>query len=135
MSPGGSARALAGTGALLLGALPALSTSCATAGGGAAGDPREGAVSVEVTNNATERLVVYAIYGGQRTRVGDVTALGSATFRLPPSLEGGAARVRFVLDAIGSTDGYRSEELFLSPGDAVIIRVQPNLRQTTVFVR
>lgn len=121
--------------ALLLGAGLPLATACASAGGGGAGEPA-GPVHVEVTNNSTETIVVYAIYGSQSTRLGELSGLGSATLRLPPLLDRGGIRIRFVIDAIGSAQtSYRSQELFLSPGDVVVIRVQPNLRQTSVFVR
>lgn len=121
---------------LRLGAALTLLTACASAGGSGAGEPPEGPSRVEVTNNSTENLVVYAIYGGQRSRVGEVTGLGSETFRLPPLLDRGGGRLRFLIDPIGSAQNeYRSRELFLSTGDLVVIRVQPNLSQTTVSVR
>lgn len=119
----------------VVGGLSLIALGCATGGGAPAGEAPAGPVRVEVANNSTHNVVVYAIYRGQRSRVGEVTPLGSGSFQLPPGLDVGGAGVRFLVDAIGSTERYVSQELFLSRGDAVAIRVQPSLRQTSVSVR
>lgn len=86
-------------------------------------------------NHTTLNVVVYAHYGGQRYRLGEATALGAASLSLPLAIAGRGVRVRFQLDLIGPPEGFLSEPFVLAEGDAVLIHVQPNIRQSTVSIR
>lgn len=112
-----------------------LVVACATAGGPEGERRSADAVPVEVQNHTTQNVVVYAHYGGQRYRLGEATAFGAASLSLPPAVTGRGAGVRFQLDLIGPPEGFLSESFVLAEGDAVLIHVQPNVRQSTVSIR
>lgn len=112
----------------------ALAGGCASAAGPGV-DPRVGdPVEVEVQNRGTYEVIVYARYGGQSHRLGEVAPLGDGRLSLPPAIPVGV-RVRFQVRTIGPSTGFESQEFFLDAGDVVLIRVQPNIRQTTVSIR
>lgn len=135
MSASASASRLTGR---ALGGLAGLALLAGCASGGVPdpeADMRESTpVRVEVENHNTSNVVVYAVYGGQRHRMGEITALGDGVLRLPPSIPDGV-RVRFQLDPIGPATRFLSQDFFIDRGDVVVIRVQPNIRQSTVSIR
>ena len=111
-----------------------LAAGCASAGPSEDNGPRPDPVRLEVENRATYNVVVYALYGGQQHRIGEATALGDQRMTLPRAIPDGV-RVRFQLDPIGPPTEFLSQDFFLDGGDVVSIRIQPNIRQSTVSIR
>jgi hypothetical protein len=94
----------------------------------------EAPTMLKVTNYNWMDVVVYAVRGTARTRLGQVSSMNSATFRVPVGMVGGMSGVRLMVDPIGSTEGYQTENLNLHAGQLVEFNVQNALRLSSVMV-
>lgn len=133
----------------LVAAVAASLTLGACAGGGATGTaripdgPAPGRVAsggttdpatVKVTNYNWMDVVVYAVQGHSRVRLGQVTSMSNASFRLPARMVNGTEGVRLMVDPIGSIEGWQTEGLNLHPGEQVQFNVQNALSFSSVLV-
>jgi hypothetical protein len=110
--------ALAGllTAALLLAA-------CASAGG------RTGPFAeIVVINDSPSMVNIYAIPGGQRIRIGQVTGVGEQTFGLFRRHLDGSGRLRLLIDPIGSPRQYPTDAIVVLEGDVIEFRVSSFVR-------
>jgi len=95
------------------------------------GRPRDTAVqpadsaAVQVQNQGFSDMVVYAINGGQRIRLGLATGNSTNTFTIPRHLIRGAGGIRFVADPVGGNRTPVSEEMTVNPGDVVTLTIPP----------
>lgn len=87
-------------------------------------EPTESAM-VQVQNQGFTDMVVYAVNGGQRIRLGLATGHATKTFTIPRHLVRGAGRIRFLADPIGGNRTPVSEELTVLPGDIVTLTIPP----------
>jgi hypothetical protein len=87
-------------------------------------EPTESAM-VEVQNHGFTDMVIYAVHGGQRLRLGLATGNSTKTFTIPRHLVRGAAPIRFLADPIGGNRTPVSEELTVQPGDVVTLTIPP----------
>jgi hypothetical protein len=85
----------------------------------------EGQTTVEVENQGFSDMVIYALDGPQRVRLGTVTGNSTRTFPIPRYLVGGGGTLRFLADPIGSNRTPVSEEMTVQPGDQVSITIPP----------
>ena len=92
------------------------------------------ATTVKVSNYNWQDVVVYAVAGAQRVRLGQVTSMNTANFRLPTHMVTSPERVRLVVDPIGSTEGWQTEDLIVHGGDQVQFNVQNSLPLSSVLV-
>lgn len=83
------------------------------------------AAMVEVRNQGFSDMVVYALSGGQRIRLGMATGHSTQTFTIPRTLVRGAGPIRFLADPIGGNRTPVSEELTVRPGDVVTLTIPP----------
>lgn len=93
------------------------------------------AVTVNVENHNWSDIVVYAVRGGRRYRLGTVTSMQSAEFMVPPGLLGGSADLRLMLDPIGSRHAFVTEQILVTPGDRVLFSVENYLPLSSWAVR
>jgi hypothetical protein len=90
---------------------------------------------LKVSNYNWMDVVVYAAKGGTRVRLGQVTSMSTATFRMPQRMLGSSTEnVRLMVDPIGSTEGWQTEALTLRSGQTVQFNVQNSLRFSSVLV-
>ena len=80
---------------------------------------------VEVENQGFNDMVIYAVDGAQRVRLGSVTGHSSRTLTIPRHLVGGGATIRFLADPIGGNRTPVSEEMVVQPGDIVSLTIPP----------
>lgn len=99
---------------------------------GAAAFDEETTVLVE--NHNWLEMVVYALRGADRIRLGNVSTGGSAEFRLPRGFTTGS-NITLVADPIGSRTLFRSEPLAVAPGRLLRLRIENNIRQSSVSMR
>jgi hypothetical protein len=104
--------------------LLATATACAGRSGEAAPEPTE-AAAVQVQNQGFSDMVVYAINGGQRIRLGLATGNSTHTFTIPRHLIRGAGGIRFLADPVGGSRTPVSEEMTVNPGDIVTLTIPP----------
>jgi hypothetical protein len=81
--------------------------------------------TVQVDNQAWLDVNVYALNGGQRTRLGTVTAHAQRTFRIPESIVGLGRELRFMVDPVGSSAQGTSFNIYVTPGQQVRLTVPP----------
>lgn len=99
-----------------------MATSCAGRSQEASPDPAESAM-VQVQNQGFTDMVVYAVNGGQRIRLGLATGHTTKTFTIPRHLVRGAGPIRFLADPIGGNRTPVSEEMTVLPGDIVTLTI------------
>jgi hypothetical protein len=87
-------------------------------------EPAESAM-VQVQNQGFSDMVIFAVSGAQRIRLGVVTGNSTQTFTIPRYLVRGAGPIRFLADPIGSNRAPVSEELTVQPGDIVTLTIPP----------
>jgi hypothetical protein len=80
----------------------------------------DGVVSVQ--NDNWLDVVVYAVNGSTKFRLGSVTGIGSGTFRLASGLSP-TGSVRLLVDPIGAPAGYITEPITVAPGQRIELRV------------
>jgi hypothetical protein len=90
-------------------------------------------VIFHVVNHNLLNMDIYNVVHGSRDRLGEVTAVSSATFHLHlKRLVGGDAR--FYADPVGSSHGTTSEMLHLSPGDSVTWTLEIDLGRSHIEI-
>lgn len=81
--------------------------------------------SVAVDNQAWLDVNVYAVSGGQRTRLGTVSAHAQRQFRIPTSIVGLGRELQFAIDPVGSRAQGTSYSIYVTPGQQVRLTVPP----------
>lgn len=95
---------------------------------------RKGPTTVSVTNNNWANVNVYLLRGGTRYRLGMVTSMSTSVFRVPGTAVLSQGDVRLMVDPIGSSQGYVTPSLVVSPGDNVEFTIQNHLPVSSVSV-
>jgi hypothetical protein len=80
---------------------------------------------LQVENRGFADMVVYAISGAQRIRLGIATGNSTRAFTIPSILLRGAGPLRFLADPIGGSRTPVSEEMVVQPGDIVTLTIPP----------
>ena len=91
--------------------------------------------ATEVDPNAETRLVVdnqafpdmniYVLEGGRRVRLGTAGGNSKTSFVIPKTVVRTLTSLRFLADPIGGNRTPVSEEITVSPGDEVTLRIPP----------
>jgi len=97
-------------------------------------DVEPGPVVVTVQNDNWNHIVVYAVAGGARVRLGDVAAGRSADLRMPPGVDPTTTDFRLLVDPIGSTAVYRTPRLPVTPGATIHLRVRNALGTSSYWI-
>jgi hypothetical protein len=92
------------------------------------------AATVVVENRNWSDMTVYAVHGGMRYRLGTVTSMSTARFRLPERALVSTQGVQLVADPIGSSSGYVSQGVQVYPGQQVAFTIQNHLAISSVAV-
>lgn len=87
-----------------------------------------------VENNNWTDMTVYVLRDGSRARIGSVTGLGKARFRLSDALIGGAGDVRILADPLGAGERFVSHPLTILPGQEVRLRLENNIALSSYSV-
>lgn len=92
------------------------------------GEPREPQprTTVEVDNQANLDMNIFVVRtSGARERLGTATAHTRTTFTIPERLIFGLTPLRFMADPIGASRTPVSQEITVSPGDNIVLRIPP----------
>lgn len=82
--------------------------------------------SLEVTNQWFADMNIYVIHSGQRLRLGLATGNATTDFVIPRAIVNGPSiQLRFLADPVGGTHAPVSDEITVSPGDAVQLTIPP----------
>jgi len=99
----------------------------------AAADPR-GEFALSVINHHWLDVTIYVVHGGERTRVGTVTASSNERFLLAGRLLGATREVYLIGHAVGSLEVIRTEVLLVQPGQVIEWTLENPLRRSSVGV-
>jgi hypothetical protein len=80
---------------------------------------------LQVENRGFSDMVIYAVSGSQRIRLGLAHGNATRAFTIPPTLLRGAGPLRFLADPIGGNRSPISEEMIVEPGDIVTLVIPP----------
>ena len=80
---------------------------------------------LQVENRGFADMVIYAVSGAQRLRLGLATGNSTKSFSIPSTLLRGAGPLRFLADPIGGSRTPISEEMVVQPGDVVTLTIPP----------
>jgi hypothetical protein len=80
---------------------------------------------LQVENRGFSDMVIYAVSGSQRIRLGTATGNSTKNFPLPQYLVRGGGTLRFMADPIGGHRTPVSEEMSVQPGDVVTLTIPP----------
>jgi hypothetical protein len=78
-----------------------------------------------VDNQAFADMTIYVIEGSRRVRLGMATGNSKTRFTLPKYLVRTISAVRFQADPIGSSRAPISDQITVTPGDEVTLRIPP----------
>lgn len=91
-------------------------------------------VTLEVSNNHWNDVVIYVVRGGQRVRVMTIVAINSESVVLPKHLLGPGGEVRVLAYPIGGYQRYVSPRVYAQPGTTVAVTLETDLRKSSVSV-
>ncbi len=80
---------------------------------------------LQVQNQSFSDMVIYALSGSQRVRLGMATGNSTKSFTLPQYLVRSGGTLRFQADPIGGNRAPVSEEMSVQPGDIVTLTIPP----------
>lgn len=86
-----------------------------------------------VQNDNWLDVVVYAVNGSTKFRLGSVTGISSGSFRLSAGLSP-TGSVRLLVDPIGASKGYLTDAITIAPGQRIELRVSSPLSMSSVAV-
>jgi hypothetical protein len=98
--------------------------ACAGRSGASSAGPDSQAM-LQVENQGFSDMVIYAVSGSQRIRLGMATGNSTKTFPLPTYLVRTGGPLRFLADPVGGNRTPVSEEMTVQPGDIVTLRIPP----------
>ncbi len=81
--------------------------------------------TVRVENQSSLDMNIYVLRGAQRVRLGTATAHLTSRFTIPADLIFGITPLRFLADPIGSSRTPITDEISVTAGDEVILRIPP----------
>ena len=81
--------------------------------------------TLQVENQGFADMVIYAVNGGQRVRLGTATGNSTKSFAVPSYLIRAGGALRFLADPIGGSRTPVSEEILVQPGDVVTLTIPP----------
>ena len=88
-------------------------------------DP-DAATVLEVQNQSNLDMTIYALReGGERVRLGSVTAHLTEELVIPPRLLFGVTALRFQADPVGADRSPVTQTITVEPGDTVVLIIPP----------
>lgn len=99
------------------------------------GDYLPQSMNVTVENNNWNDVVIYAVSGGMRTRLGDVTSMTRRDFEIRPNMVTGGGSIRFVADPIGVRATHTTHDLVVEPGTNMRLTVENQITLSHLIKR
>jgi hypothetical protein len=81
--------------------------------------------TVKVVNQGFLDRNIYVMRGSERVRLGTVTGNSSQVLRIPATIVQSTLALRFIADPIGGRGAAATEEITVTPGDQVVLTIQP----------
>ena len=93
------------------------------------------APKVTVRNDNWLDVVIYAVHGNSRFRVGTVGGSSTQTFRLVGEVANGTTPLQLLADPIGSSNTYMTDPVTLNPGQRLELQVGSTISISTFAIR
>jgi hypothetical protein len=90
---------------------------------------------LQVANNNWSDMNVYLVRGALKQRLGTVSSLTTAKFKLPEHVFASPEPLRLLADPIGGAQAYLSQPLLVNPGQIVEWRLENNVALSNAFIR
>ena len=87
--------------------------------------PRDATTTLEVQNDNFSDMRIYVIRSSQRIRLGTANGKMTTSFKISPTIVFGITSLRFEAVPIGGRVAALSEEISVSQGEAIVIRIAP----------
>jgi hypothetical protein len=112
-----------------------VATGCVSAAPHQASDALVGGTAeVHVSNQNWNDMRIYVEQSGSRVRLGTVTSMTRATFRIPRTAVGADGRIQLVADALASRDNFVSRPILVEPGQVVDFTIHNHLGVSNILV-
>ncbi|MDQ3389554.1 MAG: hypothetical protein M3483_08635 [Gemmatimonadota bacterium] len=99
------------------------------------GTPRvDRATTVVVENGNWSNMTIYLVRDSFRTRLGSVTSMQTATFRIPRDLLGSAFGMRLEADPLGSREVFLTPKFTANVGERIELKLHNHLAVSNVTV-
>ena len=82
--------------------------------------------TVRVVNQGFLDRNIYVYRGSERVRLGTVSGNSSLVLTIPSTIVQSTLALRFVADPIGGRAPAATEEITVTPGDQVVLTIQPS---------
>ena len=92
------------------------------------------APKVTVRNDNWLDVVIYAVHGNSRFRVGTVGGSSTQTFRLRGEVANGATPLQILADPISSQSTYLTEPVTLNPGQRLELQIGSTISISTFAI-
>ena len=96
--------------------------------------PQNAVVPIEIQNNHTLDLTIYAVQSGASQRLGMATAVKSTYLRVPVRHLGPGNELRLMAHAIGGSRRLQSDQLVVLPGQRVVWTIESGFRHANASV-
>lgn len=80
---------------------------------------------LRVDNQSFNDMRIYVVQGGQRIRVGTANGKNESVFKLPKSVISGYTTIRVQAVPIGANGSSISQEITVTPGEDLSLRISP----------
>lgn len=107
---------------LALFAVQTLLSGCAARGTRGTRAPR---TVLEVDNQSFTDFNIYVLNGGQRLRIGFAPGLRKTELTIPSTMVSGSRQLAFLADPLGSNRATVSDQIYVAPGDHVMLTIPP----------
>lgn len=95
---------------------------------------RVGPIPVSVENRSTRDVVVYAVRGSIRRRLGSVPGLSRASLTVPDTFTGDRGGFTLVATAISSRESYVSDAVLPQASIRLVLTLEPRLASSALAV-
>lgn len=95
----------------------------------------EDEITIEVENRNYLDVTIYAVSGGGRIRIGDVTGTGTKSFAVALRRVSPTGELRLQVDPVGSRRTWTSGSLQVFAGQTIELRVESEVTRSTYSIR
>ena len=92
------------------------------------------AATLTVENNNWLDVAVYVVEGGGKISILRASTNRTVTADIPAKLVKNGITLMLLADFVGATDNYRSESIFLRPGQELYWRLEDDLRYSSLWI-
>ena len=96
-------------------------------------EPIEFDVQITVENRNWQNIVIFALRGGNRVRLGMVTSMSTQIFTIKSEMTR-SSEFQLMADPVGALDVYHSDPVRIEPGDQIHWTLASNLVHSGIFV-